>query len=565
MVTSITSSIASYSAQRYINAASISAAASIERLSSGNRITQASDDVAALATGTSLQTRISGLRSALSNASQGTSLLQVADGGLSQIVDILQRQKALATQAGSGTLTDANRVLLNQEFQALTDEVNRIAASTNFNGVNLLGGGLGITPDLAATNAAANNYISADPELNVGGTYYASSTPIGIFDIIDGTPSVRIVLVDSSGASLVDGAFAGVNSAVYGQFSNFEFSNVNYGAGASGSATLTATINGTKFTGQADGGGNGFTLSNGSTYINFTAALFGAVDLTNAGTASSSLATITNNASLFTFTRTSSISGVNFEGTALDGVIGSPTEGGIARLRLASNGSVQISDFRYEGNSGAADTSTLSVTINGKIFTATNVADTFESGEEDTLNFVESNGVEVLTISTEGLADEITNIRTDLEDRQSLIDALNIGFSRAGSGLNFAVGETNANAINVRYGSATTASIYGGAQLDVSSAVNAGTASTVLDTAIDTVLSLRAEVGAYQSRFDFASSSIQSSIESQDQARSSLLDTDIAFESTKYAAEQVLIQAGVSVLAQANRLPSGLLRLLDND
>ncbi|MBY0356057.1 MAG: flagellin, partial [Rickettsiales bacterium] len=144
---SINTNIAAYYAQSNIGRASNAASSSISRLSSGNRIVQAKDDVAAVSAGTSLRTNVTTLRTALLNTSQGASLLQVADGALSQITDILQRQKAIAVQAGSGSLTDSERGFLNQEFQNLTQEIDRLVGQTNFNGVELLNGSLSETTD----------------------------------------------------------------------------------------------------------------------------------------------------------------------------------------------------------------------------------------------------------------------------------------------------------------------------------------------------------------------------------------------------------------------------------
>src|SRR3954468_5686209 len=109
MSNSINTNIAAFFAQANITSASNLASSSVARLSSGNRIVQASDDVAALATGTSLQTQVSALKAALTNASQGSSLLQVADGALQQIQNILQQQQAIALQAASGSLTNVDR------------------------------------------------------------------------------------------------------------------------------------------------------------------------------------------------------------------------------------------------------------------------------------------------------------------------------------------------------------------------------------------------------------------------------------------------------------------------
>lgn len=140
MSNSINTNIAAYYAQANINKASSSASKSVARLSSGFRIVEAKDDVASLAAGTSLMTQVTTLRMALINTAQGTSLLQVADGALSQISDILQRQKAIAIQAGAGSMSDIERGFLNQEFQNLADEIDRLTSATNFNGVTLLDG-----------------------------------------------------------------------------------------------------------------------------------------------------------------------------------------------------------------------------------------------------------------------------------------------------------------------------------------------------------------------------------------------------------------------------------------
>jgi flagellin len=169
-VNSINTNIAAYYAQANIGIASSLASASVSRLSSGNRIVKSSDDVAALSTGTSLRTNVATLRTALVNASQGTSLLQIADGSLSQITEILQRQKAIALQAGSGSLTDSDRVFLNQEFQSLTSEIDRLTTSTNFNGVRLINGSLSDTARMLS-----NSTNSAQASLSVNFTVIADA------------------------------------------------------------------------------------------------------------------------------------------------------------------------------------------------------------------------------------------------------------------------------------------------------------------------------------------------------------------------------------------------------
>jgi len=162
-ISCINTNIAAQYAQQNISAASSNAQSSVSRLSSGNRIVQASDDVAALSIGSSLQSQVSSLNAALVNASQANSLLQVADGALAQIQSILQQQKSIALQSGSGSLTDTDRGFLNQQFQALSDQINNLTRSTTFNSVGLLDGSLSqnVRIDSNAT-AASKSTISVN-------------------------------------------------------------------------------------------------------------------------------------------------------------------------------------------------------------------------------------------------------------------------------------------------------------------------------------------------------------------------------------------------------------------
>lgn len=156
MTSSINTNISAYYAQANIAKASSAATTSVSRLSSGNFITKASDDVARLSIGTSFATTVRTLRQALVNAAQGVSLLQVADGALGQITEILQRQKTLAVQASSGNLSATDRGFLNQEFQALSQQIDFITSTTKFNGVSLIDGSLSTSSRIEdATKQAA--------------------------------------------------------------------------------------------------------------------------------------------------------------------------------------------------------------------------------------------------------------------------------------------------------------------------------------------------------------------------------------------------------------------------
>lgn len=138
----IISNAAAAGAQANLRKANDMAIASISRLSSGNRIDRAATDAAALSVGTVLKTNVSTLTTALNNAANGKSVLGVVDGSLQNIGNVLQRQKAIATQANNGALGDTQRGFLNQEFQELVQQIDQIANGTSFNGVKLIDGSL---------------------------------------------------------------------------------------------------------------------------------------------------------------------------------------------------------------------------------------------------------------------------------------------------------------------------------------------------------------------------------------------------------------------------------------
>jgi flagellin len=112
----------------------------LEKLSSGNRINKAGDDAAGLAISENLRAQIRGLRQAKRNASDGISLVQVTEGGLNEVSNILVRLRELSVQAASDTIGDTERSFTDREFQSLKKEIQRISESTNYNGTQLLAG-----------------------------------------------------------------------------------------------------------------------------------------------------------------------------------------------------------------------------------------------------------------------------------------------------------------------------------------------------------------------------------------------------------------------------------------
>ncbi|MEZ5845255.1 MAG: flagellin [Geminicoccaceae bacterium] len=379
-------------ALRYLDRNNMAASSSLAKLSSGSRIVKASDDAASLAVGTKVKADVTALQQAKVNAGQASSMLQVADGGLSQVSDILLRMKALSVQAQSGSVSDNERIFLDKEFSALSAQIDDIANQTKFNGQTLLNGDTGVT-------------VTADAD--VAGVHIS-----GTADVVTGTGQASITMATT--------------------------------ATGGGDQQMTFT-----YTDQA-----------GDT---FTAAVTAAADDAAAYSGA-----------------------VVFEGTGV---------------------SLALDDF----DSTAAITGTagnLSITSNEVSFqVGVSSADTIEVGLDD--------------IRTAQLGNVSTGTLADAD----------------GAGL-----ETGRANIRTKEG-----------------AIAAG---DILDNAIAQINEDRSNVGAMISRFEFASANLATSIENLDSARSTLMDVDMASEMSNFSSKQVMMQASVAMLAQANQMPQQLLKLL---
>ncbi len=169
----ISTNTAANSALRYLNLNASEQSSSLSKLASGSRITKASDDAAGLAIGTRIQSDVTVLSQAATNASQATAILQTADGGMARIGDILQRMKSLATQSDSGSVTNSERVYIDAEYQELLEEIDGIASSTRYNGVSLLDGSSqysSATNDGIVSSSALTDTQAADLTTTLGVT-----------------------------------------------------------------------------------------------------------------------------------------------------------------------------------------------------------------------------------------------------------------------------------------------------------------------------------------------------------------------------------------------------------
>ncbi|HEU0070295.1 MAG TPA: flagellin [Alphaproteobacteria bacterium] len=170
MALNIVSNYAANVANRYLAKADGAASNSLAKLSAGTRVLSAKDDAASLAIGARLNAEVQAQKQAKVNAGQATAMLQIADGAMSKVNDLLVRMKTLAVQAGSGQLSGTERGMLDTEYQALLAEVDRIAAVTKFNGTSLVNGSSRTDVSLSSASAigAAQGFASIKLGNDVG-------------------------------------------------------------------------------------------------------------------------------------------------------------------------------------------------------------------------------------------------------------------------------------------------------------------------------------------------------------------------------------------------------------
>jgi flagellin len=175
----LNTNLASLTAQRNLSKSQMSLNTSMQRLSSGLRINSASDDAAGMAISSRMTTQINGLDQATRNANDAISLSQTAEGALSELKSNLQRIRELAVQAANDSNSDADRSTLDSEVQQRLSEIDRIAATTSFNGRRVLDGSFGSATFQVGANAGQSITLSLSTNVRqsaVGGVYTTAST-----------------------------------------------------------------------------------------------------------------------------------------------------------------------------------------------------------------------------------------------------------------------------------------------------------------------------------------------------------------------------------------------------
>ncbi|SNB47028.1 flagellin [Geobacter sp. DSM 9736] len=203
MALTVNTNIPSLNAQRNLTITQSQLSKSLQRLSSGLRINSAADDAAGLAISEGMRSQIRSMNQAVRNANDGVSLVQTAEGALNEVSNILVRMRELATQAATGTVSSDQRSYINNEFNQLKNEIDRIASATQFNGTSLFTatGGTAVSFQVGA-GATTNDTIAVT--INAAG---ASSIGVGTASVSGSTTAAA-----SAALSSIDSAITSVNN-----------------------------------------------------------------------------------------------------------------------------------------------------------------------------------------------------------------------------------------------------------------------------------------------------------------------------------------------------------------
>ena len=501
MSLNVISNYAANVAHRYLQSADMAATSSLAKLSSGQRIVSAKDDAAGLAIGSRLALQVTALQQASTNTTQATSMLQVADGALSKIGDILTRMKTLAVQAQSGQLGSTERGMIDTEYQGLLSEIDRISNDTTFNGVTLLAG---TSVSQTKANSATTNYIDAGhgvQNIAFDSTVTDTTNP-GAFFTLNYDSASNVLTAKNLRTGVSQGVNIGSAAIATNATQVVQFS------GLGTTVTLDAAFNkGTSFKPGNNSGGAAQTGSILATSLVLTSAAAGK---NTSGVLDTSLSTL-------------AVSTGSIDGTTAAAV------------------KITLGAF-----TGTADLSSTGV----KTMTLTNGAS--GTGDSFTVQFV----------VTTAFVGNATNTGTiTIGDLGTIAEASNATSSTSFT-YQVGPGTTTNDTITVTLSQITDVGLgVNGTSVTGATNTNANTASTAIDAAVNVLNTARANVGGAQSRLGFAAANLSTNMENADAARSSLLDLDIAAEMSTFTAKQVLEQTGISMLAQANRMPESLLKL----
>ena len=516
-------------------------AKSTEKLSSGYRINRAADDAAGLAISEKMRSQIRGLDQASTNASDGISMIQTAEGALGESHSILQRMRELCVQAANGTETDSDRGNIQDEIEQLQEELDRIAEDTEFNTMKLLDGSM---------SAASAGVSSAGPKFGVyddGLKGFVTSNVSGVSVDVVNTASIG----GESAIWTPDGKTLTLNLAANQTYTQSEIDDLIRNAKQEDS-TATATP--------------------AQVELNLT---FGSITATQDVADSDPATTVAGKRATATTT-------IDVASTAFVGV----TSITITAKRYGEDNNITIHiDFTARaGKEDCSLTTAATYTTTGKLSVPATYTLSLQSGkeysEEDIEAFLAEAGLDMdVTFggpdpdspNTLFIMDGTVTIDVPLAEGQGLGDTdaylgqdkygvtaggkgviLQIGANQ-GQTMSFAIDDMSAKALGVH-----------ASKVDVSTQRGATESLGYIDEAIQKVSKQRSLLGAVQNRLEHTISNLDNTAENLQAAESNIRDVDMASEMVTMSKYNILQQAGQSMLAQANQSTQGVLSLLQS-
>jgi len=508
MALTINTNVASLNAQRNLGRSQGLLNQSLERLSTGLRINSAKDDAAGLAISERFTTQIRGLNQAVRNANDGISLAQTAEGALSELNNNLQRIRELAVQSANATNSASDRAALDQEVQQRLAEIDRIATQTAFNDQTLLDGTFGNAAFQVGANVGQTISVTLNSNLRtlsigktadyVGGAAYDTSLAVGQ----QGTGVDAAQPIGASDLTIAIG--------------NGDATAVVASVAEDATAGLTATSAQAKAKALNSSGISGLTATADTTAV---------LDFTDV------------------------------------------TE---ADYNLTLNGQAIYTSRDFSGV-GAELTGTAFVTAINANASATGVTATFDSAN-NRVTFNAADGRDIIVDQNDGTDATATGLGGPVAAINNTVN-LTVDVS-AGAGTGSFVGSIRLTASEqlVIGGNNPDRIGYTGTTLALgASALNTATVNTVdeanttinrVDAALSAVSGLRSQFGAIQNRFESTIANLQAVSENLTASRGRIQDADFAAETAALTKAQILQQAGVSVLSQANAQPQLALSLL---
>lgn len=553
--------------------------ASIERLSSGYKLNRAKDSPAAMAISNKMRAQIKGLDQSNKNAADGTSVMQTADGALNETHAMLQRMRELCVQAANGTMSISDKKACQNEIGELQEEIDRIAKDTEFNGKKILDGSQDYRAYPSVDGKLASGYIrnfqtsdevpAEDYKFDITNVPKQATMDFTVTAGTAGTVEINGTAVKISATDSPDTIFAMLKEA--GEYvgvqvekkdpadpnnNQYKFTTFDYGKSAKISATFRKEIPDKKATAQGEDGKpatvdfNVNAGTEGEIEINGCVAKILATDsaddiykkLEEAGKlAGVTVVQDTANTNKYTFTtdQVGKEAEISVTFTDILTAEGEDTEIEMVRdttQKTDSNGAPVVDDAGKPVLYGEGFTNTATYLSDGKKVTIRDL-----------------NGFEM-----------IFEVEPEM-DTQNVLDTppvkVDLEMTDIGS-MTLQIGTHENQIVDVRIPAATCEALYID-ELNVVRKDCAEKAMRSLDDAIAQVSAIRSRIGAYQNRLDYAVTSLDGTEENMEAAISRIMDTDMAEEMSVYSNMNILDQAGISVLSQANDMPQQILQLLN--